>query len=48
MLGGPLDPEAFDLAETNRLLYFLAPPKARILQVEEDLKPKLKPRRILQ
>ena len=39
-LGGPFDPEAFDLAAPNRRLWFLAPRKARIAQVEEHLKSK--------
>lgn len=39
-LGAPFDPEAFDLAEVNRRLWFLAPRKARIAQVEEQLKPR--------
>jgi hypothetical protein len=43
-MGGPFDPEAFDLAATNRRLWFLAPRKARIAQVEEELHSK--PRRL--
>lgn len=39
-MGDPFDPEAFDLAETNRRLWFLAPRKARIAEVEDQLKPK--------
>lgn len=42
-MGGPFDPEAFDLAETNRLLWFLASRKARIIEVEEAIKRKQKP-----
>jgi len=38
-MGGPFDPGAFDLAETNRRLWFLASRKARIARFEEGMKP---------
>jgi hypothetical protein len=44
-LGGPFDSEASDLADANSSLWFLAPRKARIAQVEEQLKPKPRPSR---